>query len=70
MAGDGLRRQGFTSNGGTAILGPVLADGGHMAGNTGLNVPPYPPVGAPTTVVSSITAAAWGVTPGNWKQLK
>ena len=62
--------KGFTSNGGTAILGPVLADGGSMAGNTGLAVPPAPPVGAPTTVVSSVTAAAWGVTAGNWKQLK
>ena len=62
--------KGFTSNGGTAILGPVLADGGSMAGNTGLNVPPAPPIGAPTTVVSSVTSAAWGVTPGNWKQLK
>jgi hypothetical protein len=62
--------KGFTSNGGTAILGPVLADGGSMAGNTGLDIPPSPPVGAPTTIVSSVTAAAWGVTPGNWKQLK
>jgi len=62
--------KGFTSNGGTAILGPVLADGGTMAGNTGLNVPPYPPVGAPTSKLIPVTAAAWGVTPGNWKQLK
>jgi Tfp pilus assembly protein PilX len=62
--------KGFTSNGGTAILGPVLADGGSMAGNTGLDVPPYPPIGAPRTVVSSSTSAAWGVTPGNWKQLR
>ena len=35
--------KGFTSNGGTAILGPVLADGGSMAGNTGLAVPPPRP---------------------------
>jgi hypothetical protein len=62
--------KGFTSNGGTAILGPVMADGGTMAGNTGLDVPPYPPIGAPTTVTSSSTSAAWGVTPGNWKQLR
>jgi hypothetical protein len=62
--------KGFTSNGGTAILGPVLADGGSMAGNTGIDVPPYPPVGAPTTVATASTSAAWGVTPGNWKQLR
>ena len=35
--------KGFTSNGGTAILGPVLADGGSMAGNTGVDVPPIRP---------------------------
>jgi len=62
--------KGFTSNGGTAILGPVLADGGSMAGNTGVNVPPYPPVSAPTSKLIPVTQAAWGVTPGNWKQLK
>ena len=62
--------KGFTSNGGTAILGPVMADGGSMAGNTGIDVPPYPPVGAPTTVATASTSAAWGVTPGNWKQLR
>jgi hypothetical protein len=62
--------KGFTSNGGTAILGPVLADGGSMAGNTGVDVPPYPPAGAPTTVATASTSAAWGVTPGNWKQLR
>jgi len=62
--------KGFTSNGGTAILGPVLADGGTMAGNTGVDVPPYPPVGAPTTVATPTISAAWGVTPGNWKQVK
>ena len=37
--------KGFTSNGGTTILGPILADGGSMAGNVGLNVPPYPAQG-------------------------
>ena len=62
--------KGFTSNGGTAILGPVLADGGSMAGNTGVDVPPYPPVQAPTSKLIPVTAAAWGVTPGNWKQVK
>ena len=62
--------KGYASNGGTAILGPVLADGGSMAGNTGVNVPPYPPVQAPTTKLIPVTAAAWGVTPGNWKQVK
>src|SRR5262249_59593798 len=41
--------KGFTSNGGTAILGPVLADGGSMAGNTGGDVPPDPPPTAPTS---------------------
>jgi hypothetical protein len=61
--------KGFASNGGTAILGPVLADGGSMAGNTGVNVPPIPPVSAPTTKLVPVTQAAWGVTPGNWKQI-
>ena len=62
--------KGFTSNGGTAILGPVLADGGSMAGNTGLDVPPVPPVNAPTKKLVPATVASWGVTPGNWKQVK
>jgi len=62
--------KGFTSNGGTAILGPVLADGGDLAGNTGVDVPPIPPVSAPTSKLVPVTAAAWGVTPGNWKQVK
>ena len=62
--------KGFTSNGGTAILGPVLADGGSMAGNTGVDVPPIPPVSAPTSKLVPVTQAAWGVTPGNWKQVK
>ena len=35
--------KGFTSNGGTAILGPVLADGGSMAGNPGSTFPPIRP---------------------------
>jgi Tfp pilus assembly protein PilX len=62
--------KGFTSNGGTQIMGPVLADGGSMAGNTGVNVPPIPPVGAPVTKLVPVTQANWGVNPGNWKQLK
>jgi Tfp pilus assembly protein PilV len=62
--------KGFTSNGGTAILGPVLADGGSMAGNTGVDVPPIPPVSAPTSKTVANPVSSWGVTPGDWKQLK
>jgi Tfp pilus assembly protein PilX len=62
--------KGFTTNGGTTIMGPILADGGSMSGNVGLDVPPYPPKGAPITKIIPSTQAAWGVTAGNWKQLK
>ena len=62
--------QGFTSNGGTAILGPVLADGGSMAGNTGLNVPPSPPIGAPTTVTQLVDLRCLGRDLRERKQLK
>jgi hypothetical protein len=41
-----------------------------MSGNTGVNVPPIPPVGAPVTKLVPVTQANWGVNPGNWKQLK
>jgi hypothetical protein len=34
-----------------------------------VNVPPIPPVSAPTTKLVPVTQAAWGVTPGNWKQI-
>ena len=62
--------KGFTSNGGTAILGPVLADGGSMAGNTGVTFPPIRRSAHRRRSLIPVTAAAWGVTPGNWKQLK
>jgi len=57
--------QGYANTGGTAVMGPVVADSATMGGNSGLLVPAAPPSGFPTTVTSS---AAWVVQPGSWKQ--
>jgi hypothetical protein len=62
--------KGFTNNGNSTVLGSIISDGGSMSGTVGLDVPPAPPDKSPTTIDTSVTHAAWGVTPGNWRELK
>jgi hypothetical protein len=60
-----LVNQGYADTGGTAVLGPVIADTATIGGSSGQIVPAAPATGMPTTVT---TSAAWVVQPGSWKQ--